>query len=666
MVRFSNLVYPIRNMTIPFLQPRCPVLIKPAACAALALLLAGGPLRAETYYVNQASPAAADANPGTADKPFQSISAAAAIAGPGDTVRVAPGIYRERVAPAKGGKKGRPVIYQAEPAHGAVVCGSDPWQPRLTADPVIQGLYSTALPDDKVFAGDNPFRTCLNVDSGDAKRSPRPGKPGKLLPYSLGQIFADGNLLVQSQSVAEVKRVPGTWMVSEDGQNLLIHCPDGKNLADCKLEMTVRDRLFAPHRRGFGFVEVRGFIFERCSNQGPFPQRGAVSVRSGYCWTIENNIIRFAQTIGVDCGSEGWDAESIPDTAPEDQRFMLSSAHLIRNNLITDNGLCGLAGWNHSGTKIIGNVLERNNRLSLSYAECSWEEWAAIKMHGSDVLVEGNLIRNNSGPGIWFDNGYNGARITRNVIAGNQGTGVFIELGAGHCLIDNNVITNTSVMSDFYDGTGIYTHDASGITIAHNLLANNASAAIRMTKISARKFADLPAEASDETIVNNIFSGNHLTVELPYPNKFSRNCRDDWNLLNNNGPFKFIYCLGQPKKDDIETQLRSKCGDKLPKDIVTWSQTGRVSLDLWRTTTGWGMNSKVVEGKGLGCNFKLWENTLTLMVRDAKLMTMNCPRVDGIDADFTGKPLTQDHVMPGPFQDLQAGANYYVLFPVAH
>lgn len=632
--------------------------------AAIALLLAWSPLSAATYYVNQLSPSASDGNAGSADKPFKSISAAAAIAGPGDKVLVAPGIYRERVAPAKGGTKGQPVIYQSEPAHGAVVCGSNPWKPRFKADPLMQGLSFTPLPQDQDFTGANPFRTRLNVDSGDAKLPLRPGLPGKLLPYSLGQIFADGDFLVQAQTIDEVKRVPGTWIVSDDGESILVHARDGKTLEDSHLEITMRDRLFAPHRRGLGFVEVRGFIFERCANQGPFPQRGAVSVRSGYCWTIENNIIRFAQTIGLDCGSEGWNGKAMPDTVPEDQRFILSSAHMIRNNLITDNGLCGLAGWNHSGTKIISNVLERNNRLSLSYAECSWEEWAAIKMHGSDVLVEGNLIRNNSGPGIWFDNGYDGARITRNIITGNQGTGVFIELGAGRCMIDNNIIANTSVMNDFYNGTGIYTHDASGITIAHNLIVNNASSAVRMTKVSNRMFADKPAEASDETIVNNILSGNNLTVELPYPNKYSRNCREDWNLLNKNGPFKFIYCIGQPEKKDLEAQITAKAGETLTKDVSTWSQTGRISMQLWRTACGWGLNSKVVEGNGFSCNFKPWESTVTMMVRDEKLMEIKCPIVDGIDADFTGKPLSKAHVIPGPFQDLKSGANYYVLFPV--
>jgi hypothetical protein len=87
-------------------------------------------------------------------------------------------------------------------------------------------------------------------------------------------------------------------------------------------------------------------------------------------------------------------------------------------------------------------------------------------------------------------------------------------------------------------------------------------------------------------------------------------------------------------------------------------------MELWRTACGWGLNSKVVEGNALSCNFKPWESTVTMMVRDEKLMEIKSPIVDGIDADFTGKALSKEHVIPGPFQDLKSGANYYVLFPV--
>ena len=55
---------------------------------------------ASNYHV---STAGLDGNPGTKAKPFKTISAAAAIAQPGDTITVHEGVYRERVNPPRGG-----------------------------------------------------------------------------------------------------------------------------------------------------------------------------------------------------------------------------------------------------------------------------------------------------------------------------------------------------------------------------------------------------------------------------------------------------------------------------------------------------------------------------------------------------------------------------------
>jgi len=628
------------------------------------LLLSAVNIQAGTFYVDQANLSAADGNSGSADKPFKTISAAAAVAAPGDRVLVRAGIYRERVTPARGGKPGAPVVYQAEPEHGAIVRGSEPWAPVWRKHEESKGVYSAVIPDEKTFPGANPFRIRLNVDSSDRNLPLRPGAAGKLLPYSLGQIFADDILLVQSQKEDEVNRVAGTWTVTGDGNEIMVHFPGDKTPETCSLEITVRDRLFAPIRRGLGFIEVRGFVFERCSNQGPFPQRGAVSVRSGYNWRIENNIIRFAQTIGLDCGSEHWNGKSIPDAVPEDQRLIIGGQHQILNNKITDNGLCGLAGWNHKGTKITGNVLERNNRFSLGGAECSWEEWGAIKLHASDALVEGNLVRNNYGHGIWFDNGYNGARITRNIITNNKGAGIFMELGTGQCLIDNNIIADTAPLNTFYNGLGIYAHDASGLVVAHNLFLNNTSAAVRMTRVTNRKVGDKTNEASDEIIVNNIISGSRSAVELPFPSVVSRNCMSDWNVFFNQGDiFRFVYCFGQPAKENIEKQIKEKAGAVLEEDFAVWRKNGMASMKLWGAVTGWSLNSRFMEKKELNCNLKILENTITLTVEGDKLLQMNCPPVEGIKEDFSGKPLTAGQVIPGPFQQLKPGQNYYILFP---
>ena len=95
-----------------------------AVLYASALILASGVFATE-YRVDQNAPNAADTNPGTKEALFKTISAAAKIVKPGDTVTVGPGIYRECVSLAVSGKEGAPILFQSQEPHKAVICGSD-------------------------------------------------------------------------------------------------------------------------------------------------------------------------------------------------------------------------------------------------------------------------------------------------------------------------------------------------------------------------------------------------------------------------------------------------------------------------------------------------------------------------------------------------------------
>ena len=68
-----------------------------------------------------------DRNPGTQQSPLLTIGAAANLAQPGDTVTVHAGVYRERVAPPRGGTdEAHRIIYQAAPGEHVVITGSEP------------------------------------------------------------------------------------------------------------------------------------------------------------------------------------------------------------------------------------------------------------------------------------------------------------------------------------------------------------------------------------------------------------------------------------------------------------------------------------------------------------------------------------------------------------
>src|ERR1700709_69386 len=95
-----------------------------AKLIALALLL-GSPAMARTLHVAQQDLAAADTNPGTKEKPFRTISAAAAQVLPGDHVVIHGGTYRETVIITNSGTESEPIVFGAAEGEVPVIMGSD-------------------------------------------------------------------------------------------------------------------------------------------------------------------------------------------------------------------------------------------------------------------------------------------------------------------------------------------------------------------------------------------------------------------------------------------------------------------------------------------------------------------------------------------------------------
>lgn len=93
-----------------------------AAWRAPAAAPLAAPHAAAVYYV---SPAGDDANPGTADRPWRTISQAARTLAAGDAVWIGAGIYRERVIPQNSGSDAAHLItYAAQPGAAATLDGS--------------------------------------------------------------------------------------------------------------------------------------------------------------------------------------------------------------------------------------------------------------------------------------------------------------------------------------------------------------------------------------------------------------------------------------------------------------------------------------------------------------------------------------------------------------
>jgi parallel beta-helix repeat protein len=637
-----------------------------------------------TYVVNRQHRAASDRSVGTERRPFKTIDRAAQLAQPGDTVLVYPGLYRERVCPARGGAPDRPIVYRAAERGAALISGSaeyaGPWI-ALHGEP---GVFRGAL-GHLDFGPDNPYAMALQR---------RPGQ-------CLGQVFVDGQPLAERQSDEEVVALPGSWRAVQQGAAILVHLPGGlRSPRGVVVELTVRPRVFAPLVRGLGYLTVRGFTLEHAANnychgfwaERGLPQAGLLGCRGGHHWTIEENEIRYAKTFGLDIGYEGpRDADGLGQPPCMDCGY-----HLIRTNHIHHNGAGGICGCGCPETRILDNRIEYNETLATAA-----DESGGIKLHFAHrVRIEGNLIRGNDCSGVWLDNNWREARITRNCIVGNAGAGVFMELGDGPMLIDNNVIAYTRGGMSLA-GDGIYSHDASGVTVAHNLLWFNTNfgvwshvgsergvnffqAASRRERQAAaragaatgfhgyvrRVWPELagrrrPAEQSRWSVLNNLILGSGRgAMSLPPAGPRSRGNRSESNVLAAGYDLRISETFGSPmdqplfvlntNKDRVPlTQLAQRLKSlaaPLRPNAALWREFPLLTLPQWRQLTGWDRRSGVpiLLRPRLGCN----ELVVEFIMDDAAARAC-CRPVPGVTRDYHGRRLPR-RPLAGPFQALQA------------
>ncbi|WP_043584578.1 right-handed parallel beta-helix repeat-containing protein [Geminisphaera colitermitum] len=510
---------------------------------------------ATTYIVDNRHPAATDTNPGTTtEKPLLTINAAAQLAQPGDTIEIAPGIYRERVIPTRGGETGQPITYRARKPGTVTIKGSDEWHPdwspltpllpvsenlrtQLYRAPLDLALFADWRPhrDPRLAVTPSPFHEENIPSNGQdklAKADKLVGPPLTVLarpttlpghwPLVIGQLYANGQPLAQTRDPDELARLPGSFTVDADGAHILVHLPTSATRPDeLAWEITTRESIFAPAKRRLGHIILEDLIFEHAANQSPWPSVGAVSVRNGHDWIIRRCTIRHAASVGLDIGGEWFDGTRLFGDAPD------SRSHLIEDCTIHDNGLTGIYGYEVRDVTIRRNEIHSNNRLGfINGLNARWEEYAGIKLlHARRIRIEDNYVHDNHAFGIWFDNQWQGSRISRNLVVGNQFGGIFIEFGTAPTaplLIDNNIVLFTD------EGSGIYCHDASNVIIASNLLYQNKDYGLWMWSVSPR------GGTSDNHATANIFYGNGAgNIGYPGLGEINKNNTSDYNLFAN-------------------------------------------------------------------------------------------------------------------------------------
>ncbi|MDB6016607.1 MAG: hypothetical protein JWR19_1096 [Pedosphaera sp.] len=657
---------------------KTPIIFTLLLSACLTLYAQGNRKQSAELWVDAHASGGGD---GSAGKPFNTIQQAALVAVAGDTIHVLPGIYRERVMPERGGEPGRPIIYQSELLHGAVVKGSDVWSPPWRNDG--GGIFSGELSD--AFFTDNGYVDCGNpyriAYYWDQKRQ-RPPYPFAKVVWTLGQVFADGRPLKETSSKNELAATSQAWWF-DPAENRIDVNLGGKSPQDQQIEITTRRGVFRPQKKGLGYIEVRGFVFEHCANQLPGnfwghpanAQSGMVGTRGGHHWVIADNIIRYAKGIGLTFGTSGgmgiFDNES---PAQADPAGGVVGFDRITGNIFEFNGAIGAMGYDTRGVEVSSNLFVGNNvLLNTSY------ETGGLKTHMAyDLRVEGNWFVDNDCEGVWLDNTWKNCRVTRNIFLGNRGKNLFFEMD------DNDSSTAARVWDNiFLPGrpllkpastqpyqpweawsVGIYGHDASGVHIDHNLFAGEGYG-LYFRKMDERKGGAAKLDVSD-----NIFAGEKLiALCLPISNPpiVESNLVDGNSYPASRCPFVATgWSISKARVDQssvekIEELTGADGGEPARFGDPKHPPFGYyLSFDQWRRVMDFDWHSSTPQ---IGCDFDRTRWELDLMLPE-NIRLAQSGNEEKTETDFFGRPFLNGYSV-GPFAGCAPGTNSIQL-PVPH
>jgi alpha-N-arabinofuranosidase len=409
------------------------------------------------------APSGKDSSAGSQAAPLRTIQRAADLAQPGDVITVHEGIYRERIAPPRGGESdAKRIVYQAAPGEKVEIKGSEVVKNWVK---VQDDVWKVIIPN-SLFGGFNPYSDLIRGDWFSPK-----GRQ-----HHTGAVYLNGEWFIEAAKMDDVLKPVGAtplWFSQVDKDNTTIWAQfKGVNPNEQLVEMNVRRTVFYPAKPGMNYITVRGFALRQAATPWAPPtaeQVGLVGTHWSKGWIIENNVVSHSVCSGIALGKHGdeWDntsadsAEGYVKTIERAHAHALAwtkeniGGHIVRNNTISHCEQAGIVGsLGCSFSTVTGNTIHDIHVRRLF----SGAEMAGIKFHAAiDVEISRNHIYRTC-RGLWLDWMAQGTRVTANLFHDNQSEDLFVEVNHGPFLVDNNIFLSPTTLLDMSEG-GAYAHN---------------------------------------------------------------------------------------------------------------------------------------------------------------------------------------------------------------
>jgi parallel beta-helix repeat protein len=436
-----------------------------AALTMAAALLTVPALSGADRYVDNQNAQASDSNPGTAARPYKTITAGVVALAAGDHVYIKAGEYRETVnVYAYTGTASQPVVIQAYPGdEGKVfIKGSDIvtyWAYEYGSQWSTSWTYRlpSAYPSD--------WPTGPEFDQAYIRR--------------VELAFVDGQALKQVTSRGAM--TAGTFFADDGAQRLYVWLSDSSAPGSHRMELAVRQvgMVFG----GFHY-KVSGLDVTHVANQ----YGSAAFAVFGSDIEVSNNVVEWNNLDGL--------------------RVDATRA-TVTSNIMRNNGGAGIVGSPQSG------VFDSNATNSNSWRFGPDHHAGGIKFVGggpSNNVIKHHTSRDNYGPGIWCDTYCQNNRIEECLIVNNTLAGIFLENSGSNTVVNNIVLQSRAwTAQPWISGAGLLLSSVDTPLVYNNTIAANDRYGI-MVYGDMRNYRPQNSRIFNNVIASNTLGGLYFAV----------------------------------------------------------------------------------------------------------------------------------------------------------